>query len=244
MNQEEVMNYNMFSNIKSEKEAINIQRELNNFISFNSTLSLNNIKNVAGVDLAYWKSNEDEYGVCCISVIDYESKNVVENVSSMGKIDFPYIPGCLAFRELPLILETLKKLKNIPDLYIFDGNGYLHPRHMGIATHAGMYLNKPAIGVAKSYYKIDNADFIMPENIEGSYTDIVINGDTYGRVLRTHKDVKPIFISVGNHIDLESSTKIITSLVTKESHIPIPTRLADIETHKMREVYKHKINNG
>ncbi len=241
LKQEDVVNYNMFSNIKSEKEAIDIQQELNKFISFNTKLSLNDIKNVAGVDLAYWKYNEVEYAVCCISVIDYSSQNIVENVSSMGEIDFPYIPGCLAFRELPLILETVKKLKNTPELYIFDGNGYLHPHHMGIATHAGIYLNKPTIGVAKSYYKIDNTNFIMPENIEGAYTDIVIHGNIYGRALRTHKNVKPIFISVGNYIDLETSTQIISGLVTKESHIPMPTRLADIETHKIRELYKRKI---
>lgn len=244
LKQNNIVNDDMFSNIRNEKEAIKIQQELNKFISFNTKLFLYDIKNIAGIDLAYWKHNEVEYAVCCISVIDYSSQNIVENVSSMGEIDFPYIPGCLAFRELPLILETVKKLKNTPELYIFDGNGYLHPHHMGIATHAGIYLNKPTIGVAKSYYKIDNTDFIMPENIEGAYTDIVIHGDIYGRVLRTHKNVKPIFISVGNHIDLETSTQIISSLVAKESHIPIPTRLADIETHKMRELYKHKISNN
>jgi len=244
LKQNDVVNYDIFSNIKNEKEAINIQQELNKFISFNTKLSLTHIKNVAGVDLAYWNHNEEEYAVCCINVIEYGSKNIVENVSSMGKIHFPYIPGCLAFRELPLILETVKKLKNVPDLYIFDGNGYLHPYHMGVATHAGIYLNKPTIGIAKSYYKIDNTDFTMPENIEGAYTDIVIQGDIYGRVLRTHKNVKPIFVSVGNNIDLETSTQIVSSLVTKESHIPIPTRLADIETHKMREVYKSKISNN
>jgi len=240
-NKESVVNYNMFSNIKNETQAISIQQKLNKFISFNTKISLNDIKNVAGVDLAYWNYNEVEYAVCCISVIDYSSQNVVKNVSLMGEIHFPYIPGCLAFRELPLVLETVKKLNIDPDLYIFDGNGYLHPYHMGIATHAGIYLNKPTIGVAKSYYKIDNTDFIMPENIKGAYTDIVIHDNIYGRVLRTHKNVKPIFISVGNHIDLDTSTQIVSNLVNKESHIPIPTRLADIETHKMRELYKNKI---
>lgn len=236
-----MVNNTIFLNIKDKKEAINIQQELNKFISFDTKLSFNDMKSIAGVDLAYWKHNVEEYAVCCITVIDYSSKNIVEKVSSMGKIDFPYISGCLAFRELPLILETVKKLKNIPDLYIFDGNGYLHPYHMGIATHAGIYLNKPTIGVAKSYYKIDNTDFIMPENIKGAYTDIVIHDNIYGRVLRTHKNVKPIFISVGNHIDLETSTQIISNLIDKESRIPIPIRLADIETHKMRELYKNKI---
>lgn len=101
-----------------------------------------------------------------------------------------------------------------------------------------MYLNKPAIGVAKSYYKIENVDFVVPENYDGAYTDIIINGEIYGRTIRTHKDVKPIFLSPANYIDLEISTVIVNNLVTNESHIPIPTRLADIETHTMRKIYK------
>lgn len=235
------MNEIIKNKIYNEEQCIEIQEKLSEKIIINSKIEIESISKIAGIDLAYWKKGDYEYAVCCIVVIDSVTKEVIENIHSVGKIEFPYIPGCLAFRELPLVLETAQKLQGKPDLYIFDGNGYLHPRHMGIATHAGIYLNKPTIGVAKSYYKVDNADFIMPENIEGAYTDIVIHGETYGRVLRTHKDVKPIFLSVGNHIDLEASTQIIKSLVTKESHIPIPTRLADIETHKMRDVYKGNI---
>lgn len=80
--------------------------------------------------------------------------------------------------------------------------------------------------------------FVMPKNCTNSYTDIVIRGDVYGRVLRTHKDVKPIFVSIGNFIDLETATIIIGKLITKESHVPLPIRLADLETHKWRKIYK------
>ncbi|NFF39105.1 endonuclease V [Clostridium argentinense] len=235
------MNEVIKNKIYNEEQCIDIQEKLSEKIIINSKIQIESISKIAGIDLAYWKKDDYEYAVCCIVVINSVTKEVIENVHSVGKIEFPYIPGCLAFRELPLVLETVEKLQSKPNLYIFDGNGYLYPRHMGIATHAGIYLNKPTIGVAKSYYKVDNTDFIMPGNIEGAYTDIVIHGEIYGRVLRTHKDVKPIFLSVGNHIDLEASTQIIKSLVTKESHIPIPTRLADIETHKMRDVYKSNI---
>ncbi|KYN79009.1 hypothetical protein A0J52_06965 [Clostridium sporogenes] len=117
------------------------------------------------------------------------------------------------------------------------GNGYLHQRHMGTATHASFFLNKPTIGVAKSYLKIKETDFEMPEDEEGSYTDIVINKEIYGRVLRTRKTVKPIFISCGNYIDLDSSTEIVLNLINNESRLPIPTRLSDLETHiKRREL--------
>lgn len=229
----------MYKNF-SEEVCKTVQEKLSDMIIMKTEIDTENVKNIAGVDLAYWEKEGTEYAVCCVVVIDGKSKEIIESVHSVGEIDCPYIAGYLAFREIPLVMEAVEKLKNVPDLYVFDGNGYLHPRHMGIATHAAIYLEKPSIGVAKSYYKINDTDFDMPENIEGAYTDIVINNEVYGRVLRTHKDVKPVFISVGNYIDLETSTKIVKSLVSKESHIPIPTRLADLETHKMREVYKNK----
>ncbi|GAB6088102.1 hypothetical protein JCM11672_33740 [Alkaliphilus crotonatoxidans] len=92
----------------------------------------------------------------------------------MSKIEVPYIPGYLAFRELPLVQEAAKKLSNQPDIYMFDGNGYLHHRHMGIATHASFFLKRPTIGVAKSYFKIQATDFEMPKNEVGEYTYIRI----------------------------------------------------------------------
>jgi len=151
------------------------------------------------------------------------------------------MPGFLAFRELPLVLKTVELLEVKPDIYVFDGNGYLHPRHMGIATHASFYLDKPTIGIAKTYFRADRkTDFIMPENEAGSYTDIVIEGEVYGRALRTHKDVKPVFVSVGNNITIDTACKLAMMLTDKESHIPIPTRLADLETHLEREAEKNK----
>ena len=121
------------------------------------------IRYVAGVDLAYWTVNDKEYGIACIVVIDRENLQVVEEVSFHTEITVPYLPGFLAFRELPLILEAVKLLRTEPDLYMFDGNGYLHPRHMGIATHASFYLKTPTIGVAKNYFHIDGARYIEPD---------------------------------------------------------------------------------
>lgn len=167
-------------------------------------------------------------------MIDYNSKEVAQKVNSVGEIKVPYIPGFLAFRELPLVIEAVKKLVVEPDIFMFDGNGYLHFNHMGLATHASFFLNKPTIGVAKSYLRINGAEYTIPENEKGSYTDIIIDGEVYGRVLRTRKNVKPIFISCGNNIDLETSTEITMKLINKESRLPIPTRLADLETHISR----------
>ena len=230
---QEVHNFNIYE----ESEFINIQNNLKKKIMLRNTFSKDSIRLVAGVDLAYWEDGNKEYGTCCIVVVDYNTKEVVEKVNSVGEIKVPYIPGFLAFRELPLVIEALKKLTVEPDLFIFDGNGYLHFNHMGIATHASFFLNKPTIGVAKSYLRVNREDFTMPENVEGSYSDIIINGEVYGRALRTRKNVKPIFISCGNNVDLKTSTEIVLNLINSESRLPIPTRLADLETHISRNKY-------
>ncbi|MDE5569769.1 MAG: endonuclease V [Ruminococcus sp.] len=223
--------------MNDKQKFLEIQNALRDKISLSNSFELSDIKTIAGVDLAYWKNqNQEEYAVCCIVVVDYITHEVIEKKQYSGKIEVPYIPGFLAFRELPLVLKTVEKLECRPDIYMFDGNGYLHPRHMGIASHASFYLNTPSIGVAKTYFRVDNTDYTEPDYIAGSFTDIVINGEVYGRVLRTHDNVKPVFLSAGNNITLDTATKIALNLTDKESHIPIPTRLADLETHEARRI--------
>lgn len=219
----------------------NIQTDLSNDITLVNGLIIESIARCAGVDVAYWEINGIEYGVCCIVVLNYETKEVVEKVYSTGAVTNPYVPGYLAFRELPLVIKAARKITKIPDLFIFDGNGYLHPRHMGIATHASFFLDKPTIGVAKSYFKVPGADFKMPGNETGSYENIAVEHEIYGRVLRSHKNVKPIFISCGNYIDLKTTTDVILSLINDDSRVPIPVRLADLETKRMRrEILRDK----
>ena len=222
-----------------EENFIEEQLKLLSKLDLKNKLDISKIKYIAGVDLAYWKENDIEYAVCCIVVIDFATKQIIEKKHSKGIIDVPYIPGCLAFREIELVLKTAKLLETNIDLYVFDGNGYLHPRHMGLATHAGILLGKPSIGVAKSYYKINDVDYLEPDNFDFAYNNIVIDNEIYGRVLRTHKNVKPVFLSIGNKIDIDTATILIKELVEKESHIPIPTRYADIMTHEMRKQYRN-----
>ena len=221
----------------AEEEFVKIQYELQQQIDFHNMVNIVTIKNVAGVDLAYWNINGEEYAVCCIVVLNYKTKEVVEKKYVVGKITVPYIPGCLAFREMPIFLKAYEAVDTDVDILFFDGNGYLHPRHMGLATHAGIIINKPTVWVAKSYLKIGNTEFCMPDIKQFAYTDIKIDNEIYGRVLRTHSGVKPIFLSIGNKIDLDTAMQITNTLVTKDSHIPLPTRLADIMTHEIRKKY-------
>lgn len=229
-----------YSNNEMLEKFISIQNSLSTKISCCDNFDIKNIKTIAGVDLAYWQDNEKEFAVCCIVVIDYITHDVLEKQQYYGLIEVPYIPGFLAFRELPLVLKAVEKLKIKPNIFMFDGNGYLHPRHMGIASHASFYLKTPTIGVAKTYYRIDKSlSYNEPNTKAGSFSDIVWNREIYGRVLRTHDDVKPVFVSVGNYISLDTAMKISLNLVYKESHIPIPTRLADLETHYARKELKN-----
>lgn len=131
-------------------------------------------------------------------------------------------PVFLRFASLPLIIEAAEKLEAEPDVFLFDGNGYLHYNHMGVATHAAFFLGKPTIGIAKTYLKIKGRDFVTPENEVGAYTDIIIDGVVYGRAPRTRRDVKPIFLSCGHDIDLESAYQITMSLINQESRSADP----------------------
>jgi len=197
------------------------QESLRTQLDFTNCISLPEIRTAAGVDLAYWDTPDGvQHAVCCIAVIDVQTHSVIERASAAGIIDVPYCPGFLAFRELPLVSQVVRSLRTVPDLFVFDGNGILHPRCMGIAAHAGAVLGIPSMGIAKTYYRVDDTDYTEPEQEAGSYTDIVIGGDVRGRVLRTHTGVKPVFVSVG--------------LTEKESHIPLPTRIADLDTHIAR----------
>ncbi len=222
-----------------EQVLVKIQEGLKAKISKENNFENKSINTIAGVDLAYFKVHDKEFAVCVIVIIDYRSSEILGFVSHIGEITQKYIPSCLAFREVPIFLTTNQKIKselNIEvDLYMFDGNGYLHPRNMGLATHAGIIINKPTLGVAKSYFKVDDTNFIMPENISGATTSILIKGEVYGLVYRSHEGVKPIFISTGNYINLKTALNITSRMVTKESRIPTPTRYADILANRIRQ---------
>ena len=217
------------------------QIELSKQITLTDSRDFSALKTVAGVDLAYWNLPDgSEYAVCCIVLLDMQTHEVLEKVSADGAITVPYCPGFLAFRELPLVKQAAEKLQIKPDLYVFDGNGYLHPRHMGIASHASLMLGTPAFGIAKTYYRVQETDYTEPAPEAGSYTDIVIDGEVYGRTLRTHTGVKPVFVSVGSGISLDTATELAIRLTEKESRIPLPTRLADLETHTARTALQNQ----
>lgn len=182
----EMMNPKAFSGL-TEADCIAVQRQLAALLSDRGPLTARTVRTAAGVDLAYWREGEEERAVCCIVVLDCETGQVLEKRHAAGTVSFPYLPGCLAFRELPLVVEAAAQLSAPPDIYLFDGNGILHPRKMGLAAHASFYLDAPTAGIAKHYFRVEGASFTEPGQEAGSWSDIVKDGSVLGRALRTRR---------------------------------------------------------
>ncbi len=187
----------------------------------------NPIKIVAGIDISVEKHTN--FGYCATVVLD-ENLNTIEEKSHTEKVQMPYIPGLLSFRELPLIEKCFGKIKSKPDLVFIDGQGIAHPRNFGIASHFGVVFNIPTIGCAKSLLV---GEYSEPDTPKGSFTQLIYKNSIVGAVLRTKTDTKPIFVSPGNLITLEQAIKI-TMKYTGKYRIPEPTRRADILSKKLR----------
>ena len=176
---------------------------------------------IAGVDVGY--DNARGLAHASIAVMPFASLKVIEHVQSFVPVDFPYIPGLLSFREIPAILAALAKLSHKPDLLMVDGQGIAHPRRLGIASHLGVILNMPSIGVAKSRLV---GDFKAPGLSKGDTSPLLINGEHIGTVLRSRDNVNPLFISPGHRINIDTSLAITQQCLTKY-RLPEPTRIAD-----------------
>lgn len=215
------------------------QEKLSKKLSLEHYLNYSSLNICAGVDVSYWEKNNKTFGACSVVLIDLKSKHLINKFYSVEEIQAPYEKGYLAMRELPIIIHTISKIpENLePNIFMFDGNGILHGISMGIASHASFFINKPTIGISKSCYYEKNVKYTEPKNKKFEHTNIYIDNEIRGVSFRSHKNIKPIFISPGNLINLDSSIEIVKKLIEPGSKLPIPTRLADIETHKIRNKY-------
>lgn len=183
---------------------------------------------VAGADCAFSKSDGLIFAVAL--VWDREEKRLVEVATATRELTTPYVSGFLSFREGPAILEAIAKLKQPFGAITFDGAGIAHPRRCGLATHLGVVLDVPSVGVAKSRL-IGTHDAL--DVAAGSTRPLLDKGETIGVVLRTRDNVNPLFVSVGHRCDLDSAIALSLACVTRY-RIPEPTRLADIEVAKVK----------
>lgn len=197
---------------------------------------------IGGIDVAYWNSNEQEFAVSSLVVYDILEKKIVHKLSALGRVEFPYISGYLTYREAAIEILALNNCKHAIDVLLVDGNGMLHTRKAGIAVRLGVDFSIPTIGVAKSYYKVGGFSHTIPGQNKGDYEDVKLNGEVLGRVVRTAKNVKPVYVSIGNRITLEESMDIVLKLCDKGS-LPLPLKLADKETRIVRDRYIQTIKD-
>ncbi len=202
------------------KEAFKLQIELSDrIVRFNRRLSP---RLIAGVDVSIARFSKA--GRAAVVVLSYPELEIIDIAVSENEISFPYIPGLLSFREIPLILEAWKKLRVQPELIIVDGQGIAHPRRLGIASHLGLLLDVPAIGCAKSRLTGVHSP---PAEEAGSRSMLIDRDEIIGAAVRTRRSVKPVYVSIGHKIDLPGSISWVLNCC-RGLRLPEPTRQAHL----------------
>jgi deoxyribonuclease V len=183
--------------------------------------TLAGVRLAAGLDVAYAKDS-DQLAAAAV-VLDVSTLEVVERQTATGVASFPYIAGLLAFREIPPLADALERLSTVPDVLVCDGYGIAHPRRFGLASHLGVLTGLPAVGVAKTLF---TGHYREPAASRGSGADLIDGGEVVGRALRTQRNVKPVFVSVGHAVGLDEACELVLRL-SPRYRLPETTRAAD-----------------
>jgi deoxyribonuclease V len=199
-------------------EAIALQKQMATEVVSVQPIDLANVRLVAGVDV----SVKNEVSQAAVVVLTFPDLQVVETVLSQRPTPFPYIPGLLSFREGPVLEEAFENLKSEVDVFIFDGMGIAHPRRVGIASHMGLWLQKPTIGCGKTLLVGRFGE--LPDE-KGAYSHLVDKGQIIGVALRTRAGTKPVYISPGHLADLATSIELVMAC-TPKYRLPEPIRAA------------------
>ncbi len=205
----------------TEEEALAVQDELRAKVVLDEPGPPPGTGHVTGVDVAY----DDELDLVAAAAVtlDAATLEVVAEATSVGRISFPYVPGLLAFREIPTVLAALDELPAPPGPVLCDGYGLAHPRRFGLASHLGVLTGLPTIGVAKNPFTFSYAP---PAEPRGSTSPLLAGVEEVGRALRTRDSVKPVFVSVGHRVTLDNACAHVLAL-TPSYRLPETTRRAD-----------------
>jgi deoxyribonuclease V len=188
---------------------------------------------IAASDAAF----ADDKVIAVATLYRYPELRHMQNAYCIEKLRFPYIPGLLSFREGHAVINAIRRLNKKPDVILFDGQGIAHPNGIGIASHIGVILDIPTIGCAKSRLI---GEFKEPDVTKGSWTYLYFKEMLVGAVLRTKSNVRPVFVSPGHMIDIDSSIEIVMKCVSKY-RIPEPLRIADIISRKLKLSLSHSL---
>ncbi len=186
------------------------------------------VRRVAGADVAYEKGGDRVFAA--VVVLDARTLAPIEEATHAAEATFPYVPGLFSFRELPPLLACFERLRTPPDLVVCDGHGRAHPRRFGLACHLGVLLDLPAIGCAKT--RLVGAHE-APAAPRGSEAALVDHGERVGTVLRTRDGVRPVYVSVGHRVSLETARDWVLPL-TPRYRLPETTRAADRRVGRLR----------
>ncbi len=206
------------------REARALQTQLAKGLELSDRLAP--VKHIAGVDIGFEDGGETTRAAVVLLEWDPASApslNVVEQVVHREPTRMPYIPGLLSFREIPAALGAFEKLSVSPELVMVDGQGIAHPRRLGVAAHLGLWLDLPTIGIAKSRLYGKHAE--VGEQ-RGDWVPLYAGQETIGAVLRSRAKVKPVYVSPGHRITLETSLNWVMRCLGR-TKLPEPTRLAD-----------------
>ncbi|MCC2626193.1 MAG: nfi [Burkholderiales bacterium] len=201
-------------------EAINLQKELALKVQV-SPLDINSLRYIGGIDCAP-STDMSKYFAAAV-IWDIHTRELVEYHIADAPLTFPYVPGLLSFREIPAVIEVMKKINKKPDIFIVDGHGIAHPRGIGIAAHIGVIFDVPTFGCGKSLLYGNYQD---PAHERGSTSPLMAKGKVIGNVIRTRSNVRPVFVSVGHKVDLKTATELTISC-SGRFRLPEPTHLAD-----------------
>lgn len=203
----------------SPAQAREIQNQLRGYIVVESLHTT--VTHVAGVDVGFEADNTITRAA--VAVLDVDSLALVDSAIARVATSFPYVPGLLSFREIPAVLAALERLTIWPELLLCDGQGMAHPRRLGIASHLGVLLDMPSIGVAKSRL-IGEMQIELPPD-KGAWVPLIDKGETIGAVLRSRGAVAPLYVSVGHRICLEQAVAWVMRCLTRY-RLPETTRWA------------------
>jgi deoxyribonuclease V len=210
----------------SPGEARRLQGELASRVERGPPLDFGGVRRVAGADV----STEEDRAYATVAVLDFPGLSVLEVRGFEAPLVFPYVPGLLAFREIPSVVGALEKVQTPVDAVILDAQGLAHPRRMGLASHLGLFLDVPTVGCAKSRLV---GEYEEPGAEKGSATDLVHRGEVVGKVVRSREGVSPVFVSVGNRIDLKSAVQLVLACCTRY-RLPETTRQAHNAANRLR----------
>ncbi|MEE1762254.1 MULTISPECIES: endonuclease V [unclassified Streptomyces] len=205
----------------TEEQALAVQDELRGKVVLDETGPPPGTGHVTGVDVAY--DDERDVVAAAAVVLDAATLDVVAEATAIGQVSFPYVPGLLAFREIPTVLAALDALPCDPGLVVCDGYGLAHPRRFGLAAHLGVLTGLPTIGVAKNPFTFTYDD---PGAARGNTSPLLAGTEEVGRALRTRDGVKPVFVSVGHRVALDNACAHTLAL-TPSYRLPETTRKAD-----------------